>query len=284
MTMISIPREFTETIEYYIANYSEPPTPDGDAGERVLPNPELYFIFAEHMCRYFIAGNLAKGRDAIDIATGDGYGAHYLSNFANKVIGFDIDQCVIQKAKNKYKSNNLAFYSGDLDSIVKREGPFDVATAFEVIEHVSDPDNFLDSCMRALNWNGELIISTPNYQWSSNFHNPHHLKEYMPGEFKKLLRKYFKDVRMYGQRPKIKLITPKNKNFRYRLLTLAVKLDIFEIRKLLRKGIRDQILSKSGAAGTGITFAQKINADQFEFVKTITKKTPTLFAICTRKK
>jgi 2-polyprenyl-3-methyl-5-hydroxy-6-metoxy-1,4-benzoquinol methylase len=49
---------------------------------------------------------------------------------------------------------------------------FEVVTAGDVIEHVSNPGGFLDNIYRHLEHDGRLIITTPNAKWPTVFLKP----------------------------------------------------------------------------------------------------------------
>ena len=44
----------------------------------------------EHIHRYLLARELARGRNVLDIACGEGYGSNLLAGVASSVIGVDI--------------------------------------------------------------------------------------------------------------------------------------------------------------------------------------------------
>jgi 2-polyprenyl-3-methyl-5-hydroxy-6-metoxy-1,4-benzoquinol methylase len=45
---------------------------------------------------------------------------------------------------------------------------FDTIISTEVIEHLYDPEGFIDFCKRVLNHNGEIIITTPYHGYLKN--------------------------------------------------------------------------------------------------------------------
>src|SRR4051812_14624207 len=90
----------------------------------------------EHLHRYAIAVELAKGRTVLDIACGEGYGAWFLSRVAAKVMAVDLDAATIQNAEEKYKADNLDFITGSILQIPFPDRSFDMITCFETLEHI----------------------------------------------------------------------------------------------------------------------------------------------------
>jgi methionine biosynthesis protein MetW len=76
-----------------------------------------------------------------------------------KIYGID----VVEENVNKAKAKGIEVYCGDLDQRFPFEDEtFDVVSASQVIEHVSNTDGFLREVLRVLKRGGYVIISTPN--------------------------------------------------------------------------------------------------------------------------
>ena len=77
--------------------------------------------------------------------------------------------------------------------------------SFETIEHVPDPELFLNECERVLVPGGLLVISTPNrdvyHQIMSGHLNPFHCSEMSLPEFEAILRPRFRKWSIYTQCP-----------------------------------------------------------------------------------
>lgn len=150
----------------------------------------------EHVNRYIFASNFVNNKIVLDAACGTGYGSNYLSNYATRVYGIDIDNDTIEKNKRIYNKNNLFFSCGSIYNLPYDDNMFDVIISFETIEHVDDGDKVLSEFKRVLKSDGILIISTPNKQISfdNKIINPFHKHEYFENEFQELLLGYFKNV------------------------------------------------------------------------------------------
>lgn len=107
-------------------------------------------------------------------------------------------------ASEHCKRKNIKFHVGDAINLnFFKDGQFDVIISFEVIEHIPNYFQYLNEARRLLKDNGVLIISTPNKKYhspdSEKPTNPFHVTEFWLEDLKELLRKYFRDVKLYGQ-------------------------------------------------------------------------------------
>lgn len=172
-------------------------------GERYVPTLKGQIRY-EHLHRYAACSELVKDKDVLDIACGEGYGSALLARFARKVIGVDIDEFIINYAKNKYSfQQNLQFIVGGVDSIPLPDASVDVVVSFETIEHHDKHEEMLQEIKRVLRPEGMLVISTPDKRTYSDlpkWKNKFHVKELYLHEFENLLKKYFKYVTLHGQR------------------------------------------------------------------------------------
>lgn len=156
----------------------------------------------EHLHRYAITFNFIKEKKILDIACGEGYGCFLMSKTASHVTGIDINDETINKAKEKYNTNNIEFRQGDILQIPFADQSFDIITCFETLEHVEEHDIVLSELKRVLKRSGLLFISTPeksNYRDKRRYNNPFHKKELYIHEFKELLNQQFKFASFHSQ-------------------------------------------------------------------------------------
>ena len=171
-------------------------------GERYIPGIKGG-IALEHLHRYAMACQFAKGKNVLDIASGEGYGSAMLAKVANHVIGVDISEEAISFATGKYSRDNLEFKVGSCAEIPLKDASLDLIVSFETIEHHDQHEAMLKEFKRVLHPNGVLIISSPDkYEYSDmpNYSNPFHVKELYRNEFESLVSKYFENMQIYGQR------------------------------------------------------------------------------------
>jgi GT2 family glycosyltransferase/protein-L-isoaspartate O-methyltransferase len=171
-------------------------------GERYVPGVEGD-VAVEHLHRYALARELVQGKDVLDIACGEGYGSHLLSDVARSVTGVDVAENVVAHAKSRYVRPGLRFELGHCAKIPLGDGSVDVVVSFETVEHHDKHQEMLDEFKRVLRPGGIVIVSSPDkneYTDASGNKNPFHVKELYLNEFRTLLQGRFRHVALYGQR------------------------------------------------------------------------------------
>lgn len=103
---------------------------------------------------------IGRGKRVLDIGCFDGRESYQIKKQGNDVIGIDKMKSALQIAKKR----GIKTYELDVekDRWSFRNNLFDVVLAGEIIEHLTDPDNFLVNIKRVLKPEGILILSTPN--------------------------------------------------------------------------------------------------------------------------
>lgn len=170
-------------------------------GERMVPENTPDLTFWEHIYRYRFATRFVEGKRVLDIACGEGYGtAALLQAGASSIIGVDISPEVCDHAHRKYDVKTLV---GDATSIPLADDSVDIVISFETIEHLEEPQRFVDECARVLAPGGVAVISTPNTEifQASIVDNPFHVSEMSKEDFVKLLKTRFEHCTLYSQRP-----------------------------------------------------------------------------------
>lgn len=103
-----------------------------------------------------------KFQRILDIGCGDGNFTVLIKKVcnANEVYGVEISETGVKMAEKKgIKAIKL---NVDEEDLPFEDEYFDAVFAGEVIEHLYDPDHFLDEVYRVLKPNGLLVITTPN--------------------------------------------------------------------------------------------------------------------------
>jgi 2-polyprenyl-3-methyl-5-hydroxy-6-metoxy-1,4-benzoquinol methylase len=180
----------------------------GWTGERYLPltDPRITGaqIHYEHLHRYYFAAQYVDKKSVLDLGCGEGYGSFILSKYAQRVVGVDSADETIEHAGRTYARSNLEFVKASILSVpIEEKQSFDVVACFEVLEHVAEHEDLLTEIKRLLKPDGLLIMSTPDkrsYSDEPNYTNPYHRKELYFDQFRELVRRYFANVDILGQR------------------------------------------------------------------------------------
>jgi O-antigen biosynthesis protein len=170
-------------------------------GERLVPGCRGQILY-EHLHRYAVALRLASRKAVVDIACGEGYGAHLLSRVASRIIGVDNDAATIRHAQQTYVKDNLVFREGSCLDIPVEDQSIDLVVSFETIEHLDDHTRFLLEIKRILTPQGLLVISSPDKRWYSDRTgqiNPFHKVELYHEEFERLIKSHFRNCRIGKQ-------------------------------------------------------------------------------------
>jgi SAM-dependent methyltransferase len=120
---------------------------------------------------------ISPDADVLEIGSGSGFFAQKLKSKSYTGLEFN-DESIRNAAKNGITLTR-EFVE---DHAEKFPGLYDIACAFQVLEHVSAPGRFLSACIKSLKTGGKLIVSIPSADsyaaWFPN-HNlnlpPHHV-------------------------------------------------------------------------------------------------------------
>ncbi|MGC4042589.1 MAG: methyltransferase domain-containing protein [Armatimonas sp.] len=155
----------------------------------------------EHLHRYQLAAALARGKDVLDIASGEGYGSAALAQVARSVVGVDIAPDAVEHAARTYTQPSLRFLEGSCDAIPLSDASVDLIVSFETIEHHDRHEEMMVEFRRILRPGGLVLLSSPNRDiYSADHVNPFHVRELSRAELSELLGRHFAHVQITGQR------------------------------------------------------------------------------------
>lgn len=141
-------------------------------------------------------GLRAKPTDVVlDLGCGRGDNAVYFSQKAKKVIGVDIKKW---KEWGKLKSKKLEFLISDARDLPFKDESFDVVFTKDTLHHILDKEKVLKEIKRVTKKEGRIyIVEVNRYNPIAYIHLTlmgHH-EHFSRGQFRKLVLKYFKDVK-----------------------------------------------------------------------------------------
>lgn len=177
----------------------------------LIPEENTADFVAKHLFAYAFMRSRVAGKSVLEVGFGDGYGAAYVAEAAEKVVGIDIAERNIPRAQEKYRMPNLTFQHFDGLHIPYPDETFDAAGTFQVIEHV--PEHriplWLAEIKRVLKRKGVLYVSTLNLEHAKKPGQPYqkliyHEKEFTAPELEKDLGRVFESVCIHGLHPTLK--------------------------------------------------------------------------------
>lgn len=131
----------------------------------------------------------------VDLGCGSGFLCEHMTTLgAKKVIGADLCEPASQKQNKK---SSWLFQQANLDAPHWEDkirelcgDACDSVFAFDILEHVNSPFQFLESCRRLLAANGQLFLRTPNTLSWERFAKPASWSGVMDPQHKTLFHRY----------------------------------------------------------------------------------------------
>ena len=178
--------------------------------EQLIPGTvEWDAFYANHIFRYqFALDYLIKNEkhSVLDAATGVGYGAYFLASHGiSNVVAIDRSEDALNIATTDFKHKAIKFLKDDCHHLgaAREFAPYDAIVSFETLEHLPQPDDFLQQSFSVLKSGGVIIVSTPNVEaapYASKENWPFHEKDYDPAVLTTILDKHnFRNIKLFGQ-------------------------------------------------------------------------------------
>lgn len=119
---------------------------------------ELHEIYSKNKWDYDVAMDIVKEyrpKSLLDIGCGYGFFIEKSKEYVADVRGSEFNPVAIKELNKK----GITVYDKDLTELTDT---FDMITAFQVLEHVVKPDEFIENLLNLLNKDGLLLLVTPN--------------------------------------------------------------------------------------------------------------------------
>jgi ubiquinone/menaquinone biosynthesis C-methylase UbiE len=124
-----------------------------------------------------------RGQRVLDVGCGTCESILEIKKLGGEAWGIDIDK----NSQNVAKKLKLKFHLGTIADCPFPTKYFDLITCSQLLEHETDPIEFLNNCKRFLKPNGKIILSFPNtgsiynkitrQKWI-NWHVPYHISHF----------------------------------------------------------------------------------------------------------
>jgi len=136
-----------------------------------------------------------RGKKLLEFGCATGAAANLLADYGFHVQSTDISRYAVTLAKKHYQ--DIQFSVHDMQKLFSKDRHFDVVVAFDVIEHLQNPQQAIKNSYEILKKGGVMILTTPNdYEHISN--DPTHINVKKPDEWKKIIQKVkFKIIAMH---------------------------------------------------------------------------------------
>ena len=110
-----------------------------------------------------------KGKAILDVGCGGGLMCEPLARLGAKVTGIDADaQAIATASAHAARQDlNITYINGAAEDLVQRGKTFDVVMGLEVVEHVSNPELFVEMLAQLVRPGGLVVMSTLNRTWKS---------------------------------------------------------------------------------------------------------------------
>lgn len=132
---------------------------------------------------------LRKNFKLLEVGSGQGEFIHLCNERGYDAVGIELNHEAVSKAEER----GLNVFKKDLHKLaVERACVYDCVCAFQVLEHVKNPKEFIKSCITLLKPKGKLIFGVPNANGllASDFSlldlPPHHMTRWNKRSFKSL--------------------------------------------------------------------------------------------------
>ena len=196
--------------------------PDRDDSELTTEriDPSFYlssrtdaFLYACHLATYDFASRHVEGKRVLDFGCGIGYGTHRIAPRCASIVGVDVSEDAIAEASRRFESPGLSYQRiqpAERAPLPFEDGAFDVVLSFQVFEHLTDPDAYLQEVRRVLAPAGLFICVTPErgprlFPWQRPW-NEFHVEEYSQEQLASHLRRFFPSVEVAGMSARPELL------------------------------------------------------------------------------
>lgn len=136
----------------------------------------------------------------LDCSCGAGYGSIILGSIADaEILGADVDPEAVQIAQMLHlEERNISFECHALEDKVKDNERFDYLVSLETMEHVDNPNLFLESACELLKDDGYLFLSVPHWRFHGSDLNSDHRTNWSPEKLTILLKRYFENFQLFA--------------------------------------------------------------------------------------
>lgn len=142
-------------------------------------------------------------KSILDVGSGRGFMLYYLKKYYRyqRAVGTQIAKNAVEFSRNKL---GLEIYDKDLLELSLDNANFDIITMWQVLEHVTRPEKYIERISNLLKNGGRLVIEVPNFNsWTRAITKKYwlgldldyHVTFFTPASLSFLLKKYNFNIR-----------------------------------------------------------------------------------------
>ena len=127
---------------------------------------DFYRLFIKFLKKRYPLAPLEKGKNAIDLGCGTGALLRHFEILGfSHTYGCDYSNVAIDRLRDRFAN----VFVQDICNPIDVEVEFDLITAFEVFEHLEEPERAIQNIVKKLKKDGLLVFTTPFPNTSSHF-------------------------------------------------------------------------------------------------------------------
>lgn len=130
--------------------------------QRYTDQKRLQFISS------MLSKSISNGAEVLDVGCGNGIISRSLGAAGFNVLGVDVSEKAIEKARLLNSFPNVRFEVKSAEQLVADSQQYEAIICSEVLEHLHQPDNLLKVLRQILKENGILIVTVPNGMGGEN--------------------------------------------------------------------------------------------------------------------
>lgn len=109
-----------------------------------------------------VQGRFSDKARILDVGCGNGVISRHLGKLGFNVLGIDVSEAAIEKARQLNNMDNVKFEVLSAEQLVADGQTFDAVICSEVLEHLSQPSALLKVLHQSIKPEGILIVTVPN--------------------------------------------------------------------------------------------------------------------------
>lgn len=160
-------------------NYDAVVKESGDQSQQLIINPVVQELLGD-----------LKDKSVLDAGCGNGYWTRRMAETAQRVVGVDFTEELIERARSRGVPKNAEFIIGNLERLLLAKDTFDVVLMSMVLLDLEDLSTPIGEIARVTKQGGKVIVST-THPCFENPPNTHSLKDAQGNKTGRVISNYF---------------------------------------------------------------------------------------------